>query len=136
MVTKTKAVETKKPKTVACGRCFRVVRRKDCGNTETGKLICSRCWRDEDLKVTKDGKSVDKKWYVLQVEPGKEATIRKEVRKQAHIHNLEPYVGRVFAPAALVDKILDKETELVEEGLADTPQQAKEDGNARLREVF
>ena len=114
--TKAKKPQARKPARVACGLCYQPTSRRKTHTTETGKLVCDNCW--EELTHPKQPDVVDnKKWYVLQVEPGKESNVRKEIIKQSKIHSLEYCVGRIFSPAKLVDKIVPAgERELIHFG--------------------
>ena len=49
--------------------------------------------------------NLEKKWYALQVAPGKETKVRKEIYKEALKRDLEELVGRTLSPAMKVVEV-------------------------------
>jgi transcription antitermination factor NusG len=126
--------KVKLSKNLQCGGCWQSFPRKTMSQNENGKWLCGTCYAPAPREAKPEK---DLKWYVLQVEPGKESTIRKEIERYKKVHNIEHLVGRCFAPARLEDKMLDTSTELLEtEGGFVSAPEARQAGEARLKEFF
>lgn len=104
---------------------------KDMHRNENGRLVCDSCYAPPP-KQTAAADRLDK-WYVIQVEPGAEGQVRKDILKQVRIRNLEGQVRRVMSPACLVEKVGPRSGAVLAEGYIEGP--ADTEGYDKARAV-
>lgn len=112
----------------------------DMERNENGRLMCRKCAGLDDVAPapTDDGLA----WYVINVEPGREGEVRKEILKRVRINNLEASVKRVMSPSQLTERVGPKTGPVVAEGYvegnptADTYDRAREAGKLAAAELY
>ena len=98
---------SKKSKYFLCGRCFNPPKltNKTARVNINGVKMCQSCFEKET--PTNDCQE-ELKWYVIQVEPGKDGSVKKEILRRVRIENLESEVKRVLTPTKFQDIIAPK----------------------------
>lgn len=104
------AVLTRKPRPtdkVQCGRCYaRVFRRRDGTPNPNGVLYCPGCAPHAApprpaRRPARLPRYAGMRWYVVQVEPKKEAEFRSSLNRRVRIDGLEAKIGKIVVTTML-----------------------------------
>lgn len=89
-------------------------RREDMVPNENGRLRCRKCDRRLSADATPEEKMGT--WFVLQVEPGSEAQVRKDVMKQVRVRNLHGQIRRLLSPSAFAERVGNRVGDVLADG--------------------
>jgi transcription antitermination factor NusG len=110
----------KYPEMAFCAKCNARFPAEKLDKAADGQIFCEQHMPERVKKVKPDTFG----WYVLQVEPGRESKIKKDILRRLKIENKKHLCKRLLIPKKFEEKVVSLPGKLVVEGKEPTQRQA------------